>query len=253
MTHMIEAKNIVNRFGAQVVHDGVNLTLEKGEILGLVGGSGSGKSVLLRTLLGLHKPTGGMVEVMGKDIYRLSGKERTALQRRWGVLFQDGALFSNLSVLDNVAFPMREHTALKEDAVRSLSQFKLGLVELDAAVGQKSPSDLSGGMAKRVALARALALDPELLFLDEPSAGLDPMTAAAFDELILSLRRVLGLSVLVITHDLDTLSTICDRIAMLVRKKLVVGTMEEMLASKDPDIREYFNGPRMRAATRKKA
>jgi phospholipid/cholesterol/gamma-HCH transport system ATP-binding protein len=245
MEPVIEVKNVVNRFGAQTVHDGVNLVLNRGEILGLVGGSGSGKSVLLRTILGLNRPAQGHVFVHGQDIYKLSEKEMTDLQESWGVLFQNGALFSGLSVLDNIALPLREHTQMGEEQINSLALFKLGIVGLDAGAAHKSPSELSGGMVRRVALARALVLDPPLLFLDEPTDGLDPVAAAGFDQLILSLRDVLGLSVLMVTHDLDTLTTVCDRIAMLVDKQITTGTLDDMLKNKNPGVHEYFGGPRM--------
>lgn len=246
MTVLIEAKGIVNRFGEQVVHDGVNLTLEKGEVLGLVGGSGSGKSVLLRTLLGLHKPTRGTVLVGGKDVARLDEQDRREMAKTWGVLFQDGALFSGLSVLDNVGLPLREHTGLPEEEIEDLSTFKLEMAGLKPEAAEKLPSELSGGMTRRVGLARALALDPRILFLDEPTGALDPVAAAGFDDLVLKLQRIMDLTVLIITHDLDTLVTVCDRIAMLVDKKIVTGTLEEMMASDHPEIREFFCGPRMR-------
>ncbi len=247
MSAQIEVKNVVNSFGKQVVHDGVNLTLEHKEILGLVGGSGSGKSVLLRTILGLHKPKSGEVLIDGTNISNLSAKNMLEVQKKWGVLFQSGALFSGLTVLDNIALPLREYSGLSSKAIEELALFKLQMVGLKPETAGKFPSELSGGMSRRAGLARALVLDPSILFLDEPTAGLDPIAAAAFDELILSLRDTLGLSVLVITHDLDTLVTVCGRIAMLVDKKIQVGTFEEMLASPHPWIHEYFNGPRMRA------
>ncbi len=250
MTAPVETRNIVNRFGSQTVHDGVSLTLNENEILGLVGGSGSGKSVLLRTILGLHKPNEGEVLIDG---HVLSSEERQNAQKKWGVLFQNGALFSGLTVLDNIALPMREHTGLSRQEMEDLARLKLGMVGLKQDAADKFPSQLSGGMVKRAALARALALDPQILFFDEPTAGLDPIAAAAFDQLTLSLRDALGLSVLIITHDLDTLVTICDRIAVLVDKKVVVGTLDELMKSSHPWIQEYFNGPRMRAAAGVKA
>lgn len=245
MAAPVEVKNIVNRFGSQTVHDGVDLTLRENEILGLVGGSGSGKSVLLRTILGLHTPNEGEVLIDG---HALSSDERRNAEKKWGVLFQNGALFSGLTVLDNIALPMREHTGLSRGDMEDMAYMKLGMVGLKPEAAEKFPSQLSGGMVKRAALARALALDPQILFFDEPTAGLDPIAAAAFDQLTLSLRDALGLSVLIITHDLDTLVTICDRIAVLVDKKVVVGTLDELMKSSHPWIHDYFNGPRMRAA-----
>ncbi|MDE1153661.1 MAG: ABC transporter ATP-binding protein [Micavibrio sp.] len=243
----IEAKGVVNRFGKQLIHNGVDLTLKKGEILGIVGGSGSGKSVLLRTMLGLHKPNEGQVLVDGRDVTSLNEDERKQMAQKWGVAFQEGALFSGLNVLDNISLPLREHTKLNGKDIESLALFKLGIVGLKPEAATKFPSELSGGMVRRAGLARALALDPGILFLDEPTSGLDPIAAAAFDQLILELRRVLTLSVLIITHDLDTLVTICDRIAMLVDKKVIVGTLDEMMACDVPQVKEYFRGPRMRA------
>ncbi len=245
---VIEVRDIVNRFGSQTVHDGIDMTLEKGEILGLVGGSGSGKSVLLRTILGLHRPQSGSVLIDGVDMIGLDLEDKLKLQNKWGVLFQNGALFSGLTVLDNIALPLREHTDLKEADIRDLARLKIGMVGLKPEAGDKFPSELSGGMVKRASLARALALDPDILFFDEPTAGLDPIAADAFDRLTLSLRDALGLSVLIITHDVDTLVTICDRIAMLVDKKVTVGTLDDMVKSSHPWIKAYFNGPRMRAA-----
>ncbi len=240
---VIEVSNLVNRFGKQVVHDHLNLTLHKNEILGLVGGSGSGKSVLLRSILGIHKPTSGRITVHAHGVSTEGGKVND-----WGVLFQNGALFSGLSVLDNVALPLREHTKLPDHEILELAHAKLQIVGLKPEAAAKKPSELSGGMVKRAGLARALALDPEILFLDEPTAGLDPIAAASFDELILTLRDLFGLSVLIITHDLDTLTSICDRIAMLVDKTITAGTLEDMMQSQHPWIKEYFTGPRMRAA-----
>jgi phospholipid/cholesterol/gamma-HCH transport system ATP-binding protein len=247
MGAVIEVKGVVNRFGEQVVHDGLDLTLEKGEILGLVGGSGSGKSVLLRTMLGLNKPAEGKVTVCGKEISSLDEAARKDMAKKWGVMFQDGALFSGLTVLDNIGLPLREHTGLPEEDIESLASFKLGMVGLEESAGLKMPSALSGGMVRRASLARALALDPQILFLDEPTSGLDPVSAAASDDLIRQLHDILDLSVLIITHDLDTLVTICHRIAMLVDKKVVTGSFEEMMKSDKEEIHEFFCGPRARA------
>ncbi len=238
---VIEVRGLVTRFGKQVVHDHLDMELRRGEIMGLVGGSGSGKSVLLRSILGLMKPAEGEITVKARD-----GSTEEAY-KNWGVLFQNGALFSGLSVLDNIILPIREHYKLPESEMEALAAAKLGMVGLAPEVAYKRPSELSGGMVKRAALARALALDPEILFLDEPTAGLDPIAAASFDELIRTLRDLLGLSVLIITHDLDTLTSICDRIAMLVDKKITSGTLDDMMRSDHPWIKEYFTGPRMRA------
>jgi phospholipid/cholesterol/gamma-HCH transport system ATP-binding protein len=248
---VIDVKGVVNRFGSQTVHDGVDLTLEEGEILGLVGGSGSGKSVLLRTMLGLNKPAAGKVLVGGKDVSHLSEKDRRGMAGRWGVLFQDGALFSGLNVLDNIGFPLREYSHLPEEDIESLANAKLGMVGLDESTARKMPSELSGGMARRVGLARAIALDPDILFLDEPTSGLDPVSAQASDDLITKLHEVMKLSVLMITHDLDSLVNVCDRVAMIVDKKVVTGTVEDMMKSDKKQVKEFFCGPRARAVTGK--
>jgi len=240
-TPVVEVQGLVTKFGEQVVHDHLDLTLNEGEILGLVGGSGSGKSVLLRTILGLMPLREGEIRIKGRE-----GNEGDNY-KNWGVLFQNGALFSGLSVLDNITLPIRESFKLPEKEMEQLALKKLEMVGLKPEVAYKKPSELSGGMVKRASLARALALDPDILFLDEPTAGLDPIAAASFDELIKTLRDIFGLSVLIITHDLDTLTTLCDRIAMLVDKKITVGTLDEMMKSDHPWIKEYFTGPRMRA------
>jgi phospholipid/cholesterol/gamma-HCH transport system ATP-binding protein len=246
---IIRIRGLRNRFGAQVVHDGLDLDVRRGEILGVVGGSGTGKSVLLRTIVGLNRPRAGSIEVFGQRIDQLEGAARQAVEQRWGVLFQDGALFSSLTVAQNVQAPMKEHLHLPRELLDGLAAVKISMVGLPPEAGAKYPSELSGGMRKRAGLARALALDPELLFLDEPTAGLDPIGAAAFDELLKRLQRMLGLTVFLVTHDLDTLYAVCDRIAVLADKRvLVVGTMAEMLRHEHPWIREYFHGPRSRAA-----
>lgn len=245
---VIRIRGLVNRFGKQVVHDGVDLDVMRGEVLGLVGGSGSGKSVLMRTILGLNRPRAGSIELLGADVARMGADARAATQTRCGVLFQDGALFSSLSVTGNVQAPMREHLQLAQPLMDELAALKISMVGLAPDAGPKLPGELSGGMRKRAGLARALVLDPEIVFLDEPTAGLDPIGAAAFDSLIGDLQRSLGLTVVMVTHDLDSLIAICDRIAVLVDKKVRVGTMAEHLEDSHPWIREYFHGPRARAA-----
>lgn len=245
----VEVKGLRSQFGEQVIHDGLNLTMRRGEVLGVVGGSGSGKTVLLNTLIGLKKPEDGEVRIFGRDLEEASHAQWSAIERRWGVLFQHGALFSNLTVRENVTAPMREHTDLKPKLMNELADLKIALAGLPPEAGAKKPSELSGGMRKRAALARALALDPELLFLDEPTSGLDPIGAAAFDELIADLSDSLGLTVFMITHDLDSLYAICDRVAVLADKKVVAAApIGELERSDHPWIREYFLGPRGRAA-----
>jgi phospholipid/cholesterol/gamma-HCH transport system ATP-binding protein len=244
---VISVRNVVNRFGAQVVHDGVNLDVYPGEVLGIVGGSGSGKSVLLRTMLGLHRPQSGSVEIEGTDIMQMSESELLAVKRRYGVTFQQGALFSSLTVAQNIQLPIHEYFAASEATLAALAELRLRMVGLEPDAGAKLPSQLSGGMIKRAALARALALDPTLLFLDEPTAGLDPISAAEFDQLVMYLQRGLNLTVVMITHDLDTLVTTCDRVAVLVDRKIVVDTLQGIMANPHPWIQEYFHGPRARA------
>ena len=245
----VEVKGLVSQFGPQVIHEGLDLTMRRGEILGVVGGSGAGKSVLLNTLIGLKKPDGGAVKVFGRDLAEASDRQWNAIEQKWGVLFQQGALFSNLTVRENVATPMIEHTNLPMSVIDELADLKIALVGLPTKARHLKPAELSGGMKKRAGLARALALDPELLFLDEPTSGLDPIGAAAFDELIADLSDSLGLTVFMITHDLDSLYAICDRVAVLADKKIVaVAPISELERSDHPWIQEYFLGPRGRAA-----
>ena len=243
---IISVRDIVNRFGAQTVHDGISFDVRAGEVFGIVGGSGSGKSVLLKTMLGLRQPDAGAVELEGRDITRLSDRELRDVKRRYGVTFQHGALFTSLTVRENVILPVVEALQLEEATLRSLAELRLRMVGLPVDAGDKFPAQLSGGMVKRAALARALALDPVLLFLDEPTAGLDPIAASAFDELVLYLRRTLGLTVVMVTHDLDTLARTCDRVAVLVEGKVIVDTLEGIVRNEHPWIREYFHGARGR-------
>jgi len=246
---VIEVRGLVNRFGSQVVHDGLDLDVYRGEVLGVVGGSGTGKSVLLRTIVGLNRPQAGEIRVFGRAVLRASEAEWREIEKRWRVLFQDGALFSSLTVLQNVEAPMREQLALPHSMMKALGELKISMVGLPPLACGKFPSELSGGMRKRAGLARALALDPEIVFLDEPTAGLDPIGAAAFDDLIGQLQKSLGLTVFMVTHDLDSLHAICDRIAVLAeRKVLVTGSMADMLKVDHPWVHEYFHGPRARAA-----
>ncbi len=246
---IIEVRGLVNRFGSQTVHDGLDLDVYRGEVLGIVGGSGTGKSVLLRTIVGLNKPAAGEIRVFGTDVLSATEAEREAVSRRWGVLFQQGALFSALTVQQNVEAPMRELMHVDPALREALAQLKVSMVGLPPVANGKFPSELSGGMQKRAGLARALSLDPDIVFLDEPTAGLDPIGAANFDQLIKQLKESLGLTVFMVTHDLDSLHAICDRIAVLAEKKvLVTGTMADMLKVDHPWVREYFHGPRARAA-----
>jgi len=244
---VIEVRDVINRFGAQVVHDGVSFDVHPGEIFGIVGGSGSGKSVLLKTMLGLRPPDAGSVVVEGRDITAMGERELRAVKRRYGVTFQHGALFSSLTVAENIILPMAETLRLDETSYRRLVELRLRMVGLPLEAAAKYPAQLSGGMVKRAALARALALDPAILFLDEPTAGLDPIAATAFDDLTLYLRDTLRLTIVMVTHDLDTLMRTCDRVAVLVDGKVIVDTLEKIVDYDHPWIRHYFHGARGRA------
>ena len=246
---IIRVRGLVTRFGSHTVHDGLNLDVRRGEIIGVVGGSGTGKSVLLRAIVGLLQPNAGQIEVFGESVRGTTDAQFRALRRRWGVMFQDGALFSSLTVRQNVEAPMREQLALPDALRETLAAIKVRMVGLPENAMTKYPAELSGGMRKRAGFARAIAMDPEIVFLDEPTAGLDPIGAAAFDRLIRQLQEALGLTVFLVTHDLDSLHAICDRIAVLAdRRVLAVGTMQEMLQVDHPWVHEYFHGPRARAA-----
>ncbi len=246
---VIRLRGIRNQFGPAVVHDDLDLDLYRGEVLGVVGGSGTGKSVLLRCIAGLRPPQAGQIEIFGQDALNCSEASRREIDARMGVMFQDGALFSSLTVRENVEVPMKNIKGLDAGLRRELADLKISMSGLPYAAGGKSPSELSGGMRKRAGLARALALDPEIVFLDEPTAGLDPIGASAFDELIKALSESLGLTVFLVTHDLDTLHATCDRIAVLAEKRVMyTGTMADMLHVEHPWVHEYFHGPRARAA-----
>ena len=245
---VIEARGVKVGFGERLVLNGVDLDVYRGEILGFVGGSGAGKSVLMRTIIGLLPKRGGKISVFGQDMDAADDAARQAVERRWGVLFQQGALFSSLTVKENLQFPLREYLNLSQRLMDELALAKLEMVGLDGSVLDKIPSELSGGMTKRVALARALALDPDIVFLDEPTSGLDPIGAGDFDTLIATLQRTLGLTVFMVTHDLDSLHTVCDRIAVLAEGKIIAaGNMDAMLASEHPWLKAYFRGKRSRA------
>lgn len=244
---VIAVRGLVVGFGDQIVLDHVDFDVYRGEILGFVGGSGAGKSVLMRTIIGLLPRRAGSIKVFGVDLAEASEAERHAIEQRWGVLFQQGALFSSLTVRENLQFPMREYLKLSQRLLDELAAAKLEMVGLDTSVLEKYPAELSGGMTKRVGLARALALEPEIVFLDEPTSGLDPIGAGDFDELIATLQRTLGLTVFMVTHDLDSLHTVCDRIAVLADHKVIAtGTMDTMLASDHPWLKAYFRGKRSR-------
>jgi phospholipid/cholesterol/gamma-HCH transport system ATP-binding protein len=244
---IIRVRGVTVGFGDRLILENLDLDVARGEILGFVGGSGTGKSVLMRTILGLNRRRAGTVEVFGHDLDRIDDETRTGIERSWGVLFQHGALFSSLTVLQNVQVPMREHMKLSAGLMDDLARLKLALVGLPADAAAKYPSELSGGMIKRASLARALALDPAIVFLDEPTSGLDPIGAGEFDDLIVKLRDTLGLTVFMVTHDLDSLRTACDRIAVLGgRRVLVSGPLATMLAFDDPWVKAYFRGARAR-------
>jgi phospholipid/cholesterol/gamma-HCH transport system ATP-binding protein len=244
---VISVRDLVVDFGGAPVLDHVTLDVFRGEILGFVGGSGAGKSVLMRTIIGLLPKRNGSIEVFGANLAAIGERERRSIERRWGVLFQQGALFSSLTALQNVQFPIREYLDLSPRLIEEIAVAKLEMVGLRGDVRGKFPAELSGGMVKRVALARALALDPDIVFLDEPTSGLDPIGAAEFDELIRTLQRTLGLSVFMVTHDLDSLHAVCDRIAVLSQGQVIAaGTIETMLASEHPWLKSYFQGKRGR-------
>ncbi|OAB55936.1 ABC transporter ATP-binding protein [Leptolyngbya valderiana BDU 20041] len=248
---VIEVRGLRSQFGSHVVHDNLDLEVRRGEIQGIVGGSGSGKSVLMNTILGLKSPDGGEIYIEGRPATRMKRAERDKLEKRWGVLFQGGALFSALTVAENVMAPLREHVKMPVSLMEEIAGLKIGLSGLPESAAAKYPSELSGGMKKRAALARALALDPDLLFLDEPTAGLDPIGASQFDALIRELSDTLGLTVVMITHDLDSLHANCDRVAAIAEKRVVANApLEELARHSHPWIQEYFGGPRGRAVLR---
>lgn len=248
---VIEVRDLHTRFGDTVVHEGVNLTVNAGEVIGVAGGSGSGKSVLLREIIMLHAPNAGSIKLFGTEVTDLAPGAKLPVRRNIGVLFQRGALFSSLNVMENICFTITEHTNVTLALAREIASLKIALVGLDPQDAFKYPSELSGGMQKRAALARALALDPDILFLDEPTSGLDPLSAGSFDDLVLDLKAGLGLTMMIITHDLDSMWRVTDRVAVLGRGQVVsMGTMEELSRVEDPIVRAYFEGPRARAAAR---
>ncbi|MFZ6748165.1 ABC transporter ATP-binding protein [Undibacterium sp. Ren11W] len=252
---MIESKNVIEirqictRFGEHIVHENLDLEIRRGEIFAIVGGSGSGKSTLLREMIMLHRPDSGSIKILGADIFALSADEEILLRQRWGVMFQHGGLFGTLNVRDNIALPLNEHTDLDATLIDEVAAWKLTLSGLAAETGLQFPTELSGGMLKRASMARALALDPELLFLDEPTAGLDPSGAAGIDALVRTLHELYQSTIVIITHDLDFLWQVTDRVAVLGEGKVIgIGSMTELSTMEHPIIREYFDGPRGRAA-----
>jgi phospholipid/cholesterol/gamma-HCH transport system ATP-binding protein len=247
MGPMLEVRGVVNRFGKQLVHNGIDMQVNEGEVFGIIGGSGAGKSVLLRTILGLRRPDAGSVLFSGREVGSMSPAELHALKASYGVTFQEGALFSALNVLQNVQLPMLEHLQVSPRALDQLALLRVQLVGLPVEAADKYPSQLSGGMIKRAALARALALDPVLLFLDEPTSGLDPISAAAFDELVIYLRRELKLTVVMITHDLDTIYRTCNRVGVIVDGRMISDTLDGIVHNPNPWIQAYFQGERARA------
>jgi len=244
---VLEVRGLVNRFGEQLVHDGLDMQVEQDDVFAIVGGSGAGKTVLLRSILGLQRPAAGAVRIFGSDVTRLSESQLRPIKERYGVAFQQGALYSGLTVLQNVQQPMVEHLDLSREALESLALLKIRLVGLGADAAAKYPAELSGGMVKRVAIARALALDPPLLFLDEPTSGLDPVSAAAFDELVLYLHEQLRLTIVMITHDLDSIFRTCNRVGVIVNRRMESDTVERIVAHPNPWIQAYFHGERARA------
>jgi len=251
---VIDVSHVSTRFGAAVVHEDVSLTVQQGEVFAIAGGNGCGKSTLLREIIGLLRPSAGSIALFGVDSRELEVSDGTPIHRRFGVMFQHGALFSSMTLAENVAVPLREHAAISPRLIRDIVAVKIGMVGLPPASATKYPSELSGGMRRRAALARAIVMDPELLFLDEPTAGLDPIIAAGFDDLVLSLKKLLGLTVVMVTHDLDSLWRIADRVAVLGNGKVLgMGTMQELSQSRDPVIHEYFHGPRGRSASEQAA
>ena len=246
---VIDVQHVATRFGSHVVHSDISFSVQRAEVFALIGGSGSGKSTLLRELILLQRPDAGAIHVLGADLLRINAAEATALRQRWGVVFQHGGLFASLTVQENVAWPLREHTALSSSLVDELAAWKLDMVGLPPEVAGQYPSELSGGMLKRASLARAMVLDPELLFLDEPTAGLDPVSAAGVDALVLSLRELFGLTVVMVTHDLDTLWQVADRVAVLADGQVAgLGTMQALSSSEHASVKAYFTGPRAHAA-----